>query len=167
MSKLLFDEYPLMVSPTLATKIGLNESLILQQIHYWLEINKKANTNNKDGYFGIFNSYDQWQDQFPFWSVSTIKRAISNLEKRKIVVSGNYNKLKTDRTKWYRIDYKLLENIENLPLGQNGMTMNSDENTPLCQNDPTIVSKRAAEEVNMNRPLPETNTETNIYSQSL
>lgn len=167
MSKLLFDEYPLMVSPTLATKIGLNESLILQQIHYWLEINKKANTNSKDGYFWIFNSYDQWQEQFPFWSVSTIKRAISNLEKRKIVVSGNYNKLKIDRTKWYRIDYELLQNIENIPLSQNGMTMDSDENIPLCQNDPTIVSKIAVEEVNSNRPLPETNTKTNIYSQSV
>lgn len=34
---LLLNEYPLLLSPTLACKIGVNEALILQQLHYWLE----------------------------------------------------------------------------------------------------------------------------------
>jgi hypothetical protein len=45
MSKLLLDEQPLLIMPKLATKIGLNESIIVQQIHYWNEINKKSNNN--------------------------------------------------------------------------------------------------------------------------
>ena len=35
MSKLLINEHPLQVLPSLATKIGLNEAIVLQQIHYW------------------------------------------------------------------------------------------------------------------------------------
>ena len=36
MSKLLINERPIMILPTLAVKIGLNESIMLQQVHYWL-----------------------------------------------------------------------------------------------------------------------------------
>ena len=36
MSKLLIHDKPIMILPSLAQKIGLNEAIILQQIHYWL-----------------------------------------------------------------------------------------------------------------------------------
>lgn len=36
MSKLLIDDYPIQVLPKLAKVIGLNEAIILQQLHYWL-----------------------------------------------------------------------------------------------------------------------------------
>ena len=35
-SKLLVDEPPLIVLPSLAVAIGLAEAILLQQIHYWL-----------------------------------------------------------------------------------------------------------------------------------
>ena len=38
MNNLLIDDYPILVLPKLATEIGLNEAIVLQQIHYWLKI---------------------------------------------------------------------------------------------------------------------------------
>jgi hypothetical protein len=146
MSRLLLNEQPLLIMPQLACKLGLNESVILQQIHYWLGINEKANNNFKDGKYWTFNSYEEWQKQFPFWSISTIQRTISKLEKMGLLIIGNYNKLKIDRTKWYTINYEMLDNIEN---------------EPIYQNDMTNTSTRCDESINMIRPLPETNTKTN------
>ena len=40
MSRLLIKESPVMIIPSLAVKIGLNEAVVLQQIHYWLGISK-------------------------------------------------------------------------------------------------------------------------------
>ncbi|MDQ1000403.1 hypothetical protein QFZ28_000803 [Neobacillus niacini] len=40
MSTLLINEAPLMIVPSLAVKIGMNEAVVLQQIHYWLSISK-------------------------------------------------------------------------------------------------------------------------------
>jgi len=40
MSKLLIDEYPLQVLPSLAVIYGLNEAIILQQVHYWIKDRK-------------------------------------------------------------------------------------------------------------------------------
>lgn len=144
MSKLLLDEHPIMVMPQLAKKIGLNESMFLQQVHYWNEINKRSNNNYKDGHHWTFNSINEWQEQFPFWGTRTIQRTITNLEKMKLLITSNYNKLKIDRTKWYRIDYEALEVLENSPFSQIG-TKNMTEWLQHLDN--------------MTRPLPETNPE--------
>lgn len=141
MNKLLIDDYPIQVLPTLATKIGLNEAIILQQIHYWLN---KSN-HNYDGKMWIYNSYPKWIEQFPFWSESTIKRTITSLEKQNLLYIGNYNKAGFDRTKWYSINYTALDRLVTRPSGQN---------------DPTMRSKWTDDEVNLNRPIPETSSET-------
>ena len=49
MSMYLFDEQPIVANKTLAREIGLNEALILQQINYWIEINKKSGNNFYNG----------------------------------------------------------------------------------------------------------------------
>jgi hypothetical protein len=63
---LLLDEHPLVIMPSLATKIGLNESIVLQQVHYWLQNKEKGNQNFHDGHYWVYNTYEQWQAQFPF-----------------------------------------------------------------------------------------------------
>ena len=104
---LLIDEYPLLVPPSLAVEFGLNEAIVLQQIHYWLA--KKGNF--EDGRYWVYNTYEGWAKQFPFWSVSTIRRILGKLEDSGVIISGNYNKMGADRTKWYSIDYDKLSGI--------------------------------------------------------
>ena len=108
MSKLLINEVPLMCLPSLAVKIGLNEALFIQQLHYWVDRSK----NIIDGRQWVYNTMADWSKQFPFWSQKTLSRTISNLEKQKLVISGNYNQKGYDRTKWYTIDYAALEQLE-------------------------------------------------------
>ncbi len=107
MNKLLIDDYPIQVLPKLAELIGLNEAIVLQQIHYWLNNSK----HKYDGKTWIFNSYPEWQKQFPFWSLITIKRTIYSLEKQNLLLIGNYNKAKFDKTKWYSINYQTIEGM--------------------------------------------------------
>ncbi len=108
MSKLLINEVPLMCLPSLAVKIGLNEALFIQQLHYWVDRSK----NIIEGRQWVYNTMADWSKQFPFWSQKTLSRTISNLEKQKLVISGNYNQKGYDRTKWYTIDYPALERLE-------------------------------------------------------
>lgn len=110
-SNLLLDEHPLQVMPTLATIIGLNESIVLQQVHYWLKIKEKNQQDYIDGHYWVYNSYKQWQAQFPFWHRNTIQRTFSSLEKKGILISGNYNQAGFDKTKWYSIDYHALDRL--------------------------------------------------------
>ena len=77
MSKLLIDDYPLMILPKLATAVGLNESIFLQQLHYWLNSSK----HERDGRKWVYNTVKQWTQQFPFWSERTVARITTSLTK--------------------------------------------------------------------------------------
>jgi uncharacterized phage protein (TIGR02220 family) len=112
MSRLLINESPVMIIPSLAVKIGLNEAVVLQQIHYWLGISK----HKIEGRTWVYNTYEEWQKQLPFWSVSTIKRSIRSLEMLGLLLSENWNQMKMDKTKWYSIDYEKLQEFEDNPL---------------------------------------------------
>lgn len=132
MSNLLIDDYPILVLPRLAEEIGLNEAIVLQQIHYWL---KKSN-HNYDGRRWIYNSYKEWEQHFPFWSNATIRRTISSLEKQELLFVGNYNKAGFDNTKWYSIDYFKLEGVSKR-LAQNEQTTCSKRADAVAQNEQT------------------------------
>lgn len=107
---LLISEPPIQVLPSLAKTIGLNEAMILQQLHYWLD-NPKAGVES-DGFKWIFNTYEEWQENFPFWSIRTIQRIFINLEQAGLVISVQLNKSNYDRRKYYRINYKAVELLE-------------------------------------------------------
>ena len=107
MSKLLLDSHPLVVIPELAQKIGLHEAIVLQQINYWLVINEKEGRNFHEGFYWTYNTYEDWQKQFPWWTSRTIKRIILNLEGQSYLISGNFNKMPIDKTKWYRVNYEI------------------------------------------------------------
>jgi len=154
MSKLLIDEKPIMILPELAQKIGLHEAVLLQQIHYWLE----SSEHKREGKKWIYNTYPEWQKQLPFWSESTIKRAILSLEKQGLILTGNFNRKKMDKTKWYTVDYKVLEGL------------GTDEQTLLTsstdQHDMNSGSDWPMEEVIVTQAIPESTTEStteNIY----
>ncbi|WP_052712133.1 DnaD domain-containing protein [Domibacillus indicus] len=101
MSKLMRNERPLLILPELAAEIGLNEAVILQQIHYWILKRKHV----IEGKSWVYNTYEDWQKQFPFWSAATIARTLQRLEKQGLILTGNFNTMAFDKTKWYTICY--------------------------------------------------------------
>lgn len=99
MSMYLFDEQPILANKVLARELGLNEALVLQQINYWIEINKKSGNNYHDGKYWTYNSIRAWQEKdFDYLSVDTVKRTFSKLEKAGYLLVGNYNKDPRDKT---------------------------------------------------------------------
>ena len=54
----------------LAKKIGLNEAIVLQHVSACLE----ESMYKRDGHFWVQHTYQEWQEQLPFWSQGTIKR---------------------------------------------------------------------------------------------
>lgn len=106
---LLLPEQPLQVLPALAEKIGLNEAITLQQLH-WLLINPKYGRRIADEDW-IFNTYEQWQAAFfPFWSVMTIKRIFTNLAKMELIRSCQPEG-RMSRRKYYTVDYEKLHEL--------------------------------------------------------
>lgn len=146
MSRLLINEPPLQVLPSLAKEIGLNEAIMLQQMHYWV----LKSANEFTGVKWFYKTLEEWQTEFPFWSAMTIRRTLGSLEKQKIIKIGNFNKKKFDKTKWFTIDYQRV----NSRCVQNEQTMCSDCTDGCVQNEQTNT-----------REYQESTTENNNVSE--
>ena len=144
----LFNENPLVIDRELASVIGLNEAIILQQIQYWI----KKSAHKFDGKIWVYNSISQWKKQFPFWSESTIDRTIRSLEKLGLLFIGNYNRDRRDRTKWYSINYLQLDSIMKNAFSQNDECNLSNSGNANSQDD-------SMQDINLTKPLPKITTE--------
>ena len=118
MSKLLVNENPLVLLPSLAVKLGLNQAIVIQQIHYWLQTSKTKINDKK----WVYNTIDEWHEQFPFFSKSTLERAISSLVKDGFLIVEKLSGNKSDRTNYYTIDYVKLNESSR----QNEVTITSN-----------------------------------------
>lgn len=117
MSNLLINEPPLQVLPSLANIIGLNEAIVLQQLHYLLAFA----TTEHDGRKWVYNSIENWQkEHFPFWGEKTIRRAMDRLTELGLIVCEKLQERTRNQTKFYTIDYKKLDEIQTKPICQNG-----------------------------------------------
>ncbi|MBA7683424.1 hypothetical protein ES703_91788 [subsurface metagenome] len=160
-SRLLYDERPLVLIPELARLLktqpgfaGIDEALVLQQVHYWVIMNQRAQRNERGGYYWTYNTFKAWAEQFSFlWSTSTLKRIFARLEKRGLLFSGRFNKSNIDRTKWYRVNYEELDR-----LCQNEPSIVSSWPVPLGQVDPlhsVKLTPSGQEQTTNEKPLPE------------
>jgi hypothetical protein len=124
--KLLINEPPLIILPTLAEIIGLNEAIVIQQIHYWLQ---KSN-HVINGKRWVYNSYPEWQKQFPFWTERTIRRIMKSLTDQGLIFIDNFNESKSDKTNWYSINYaKLNLMMTSCPYDQDNLSLSIPETT--------------------------------------
>ena len=142
MSKLLIQEPPLQVLPTLAKTIGLNGAIVIQQLHYWLENPKIGRV--VDGEKWVDNSYAEWQENFPFWSVATIKRIFADLEESGFVISGQFDKSDWSQRKSYRIVYETLDSIN---LTQSSVSNRAALNKELTETTTDIAADAASLDV--------------------
>lgn len=55
----LFNSNPIVINRDIAKILGLNETIVLQQINYWLEVNKKKNHNFRDGKYWAYNTIEE------------------------------------------------------------------------------------------------------------
>ena len=140
-----------------AEKYGVNESIMIKNFIFWIQKNSANKDSCHDGRTWTYNSTNAFLKLFPFWSTGQINRTIKSLIEQNVLIVGNYNKAKYDRTKWYAF---------------------ADEQT-FVGNDKCIsqkqkmdLSKTKNAIVEIDKPIPDVNTYINtdnkhIYKMSV
>src|SRR5262249_36263401 len=104
-SHLLIAERPLVLLPTLAGVVGVEQAIALQQIHFRLDVSEGAEFAGHRWYYA---TYEQWQaHDFTFWSVRTVRRTMQALEASGLLVACQPEG-RNSRRKYYRINYDKL-----------------------------------------------------------
>ncbi|RFU61092.1 conserved phage C-terminal domain-containing protein [Peribacillus glennii] len=156
MNQLVVKDTPLLVLPSLALEIGLNEAMMLQQIHYWL----CKSDNWVEGKKWVYNTYQEWNRQLPFWSLNTVKRTVRALEDMGYLISNRFNYSKMDQTKWYTINYEKLAGLEKgLAEAHSGPSQ--------VHHDVLSDEKRDAQGLSVGQAIPEITTETTTEKKDI
>jgi len=154
---ILFGESPLVVNPRLAKLIGLNEAIILQQLHYWVQ----KSTNEHNGVFWVYNTYEKWQEQFEFWSKDTIRRTLTSLKNKGLIEIEQLSNDKRDKTNYYALNYReidLLDVVQDASM--QSATMDYANCTPPSMQSATMDDSNLPSCYKNNNFNTETTTET-------
>ena len=157
MSKLLINESPLQVQPSLAMAIGLNEAIFLQQLHYWMG----ASRHHHDGKKWVYNTYSDWLLQLKYLSLPTLKRTIKSLKDRGLLSVERFDKLRSNQVNYYAINYDVLAIIEaNISqaidsIDEVKMSQSSSSNctNAVAQNEPIHQLKMSQSPLAQNEPM--------------
>lgn len=121
-----------------ATKYGTNVSIILGNINYWIQKNRENGKHFHDGRYWTYNTVAAFHALMPFMSANVINTALKRAEEEGLLVTGNYNKLPFDRTKWYALTEKG-ERLFQAP--QDGATDSLSESEPISQKSEMGMAK--------------------------
>ena len=122
----------------LAQKYGVNEAIMLNNFIYWIAKNEANDKHFHDGRYWTYNSVAAFEKLFPFWSNKQIRNVLASLERQGVLLKGNYNEQKYDRTCWYAFTDAFVKSISqngkiDLPKTANGI---DEKGEPIPDNKP-------------------------------
>ena len=100
---------------SVALEVGVEASLLLEDIYYWVNHNREREHNFNDGFYWTVNSYKDFMDRFPCFTLGKIKRLLAQLRSAGFIVAKSYkNYDPRNRSLWYRITQKTAEHYTSL-----------------------------------------------------
>ncbi len=87
----------------IACRYGVDGAIMLHHLAYWCHHNEVHGENFREGRYWTYNSATTFRQFFPFWSADQIRRVLRNLESAEAIIVGEFNRMATDRTRWYSI----------------------------------------------------------------
>lgn len=118
-------EKPYSFWPSEAVQHGLEKAVILYNLRFWLTVNKAAGKEKHyhDGKWWTYNTAKALENLMPFFNRRSISRWLSELERDGVLLSGVFNKVAYDRTKWYTIPSEFSDGA----IGQNDQSIGQDD----------------------------------------
>ncbi len=156
------------INPALAVEIGLNESIVLLQIEYWISVSQHF----IDGQRWTYQSVREMQKKvFPFWSIATINRTVQSLLQKGYLIEGNFNKAKYDKTRWFALNFEKLSELKSIAIQYDtgvfqNETRSTQNETRSTQNETTIPKTTTETTTEINNILFFEPTETKTEDDS-
>lgn len=150
-----------------ACDYGVNAAIVLNGLHHWCVVNRANNRNLHDGNWWTYNSVRAMKTLFPYLTENQIHKALKDLERNGLIVSGNYNKSSYDRTKWYALtDYGYSYYGEGI-MSDGINHFDSNQNGVCLEHEPIPVEETIKEPIKKTRGrfTPPTREEVAEYTQ--
>lgn len=156
----------------LAKLYGVEKAILLHNIYFWLVRNANNGVNINDGHIWTYNSSRSFAELFPYMSDRSISRHLKWLVDNGVLLDGNYNEDKRDRTKWFAFTPEFIKvialigyNVSALQIENNTEEHSSKEVDAFTKNGITHSPKMDNAVTRSGGPLPYINNTdiNNIY----
>ena len=85
----------------IAIRYGVAEAILLENLFYWAKKNAANEKHFHDGRYWTYNSRKAFNKLFPYIGEKSIERSLNHLVESGILLKGNYNADKFDKTTWF------------------------------------------------------------------
>lgn len=89
-----------------ASDVGINAAVVFQNVAHWIEHNRKAGKNEKEGAFWMYTTQAALAEQFEYLSLRQVRSAIEKLVEAGYLKVGRFNRHGYDQTRWYALAEK-------------------------------------------------------------
>lgn len=111
----------------IAEKYGLEESILIDNLLFWITKNKANSKHFYNGKYWTYNSTKAFVELFPYWNEKKISRIIASLVEQNVIEKGCFNQNAYDRTSWFSFTEKWIIDNPNM----------SDSISQICQMEKT------------------------------
>ena len=87
----------------IAVQCGVNSAILFQNILFWIAKNEANEKHFHDGRYWTYNSRKAFTELFPYLTEEQIKYALAKLIDGGMILVGNFNENKMDKTNWYAL----------------------------------------------------------------
>ena len=119
----IFSEY-------VAMECGITSATILQHFSFWIEKNRIDERHFYDGRWWTYITVNGLNEYFFYLTPKQIRTAVDKLIEHGLVVTGNYNDDRRNRTRWYSITdrgYELLAMSKRANMGKTEVTKRANK----------------------------------------
>lgn len=95
----------------IAEELGIDKAVMLQNIAFWIKTNEANQENYFEGRYWMYNSAKAFAELFPYWSPNKIQKLLKAMEDDELLISGNFNEDRSNRTKWYAVCNEIIQRI--------------------------------------------------------
>lgn len=112
----------------IAQELGVSAAIVVQNLQFWIKKNEANDKHFHDGRYWTFNSMKAWHELFPFWTERQIRKILDDLVEKRIIIKGNYNEMKYDRTLWYAFTDYGITILQTCQMKETTLSIQSDRN---------------------------------------
>ena len=92
----------------LAIDFDVESAIFIQSLAHWTRRNAANSHNFHEGRYWSYNTYDALTKIFPYWSKKQIERLTLKCINHGLMLKGNFNQKRYDKTCWYSMTDKAL-----------------------------------------------------------
>jgi hypothetical protein len=142
---------------SVAMEVGVEAAILLEDIYYWVNHNREREHNFNEGYYWTVNSYQDFVNRFPCFSVGKIKRLLAQLKTAGFIEARHYrNYDPRNRSLWYRTTQKTAEHYTSLAEAANQRNGDEFDTFQGHKSDSTCASVKSDQCMSQNRPMHRT-----------